>query len=494
MNKKFALIILCMFIFLCACNRHAEKTEQTPMTKAEMLDLSFVLTPDRIEKPLNNLTTAKKVFGPIRIWDTVASYLSRDLIGNVYTFNGIVHSVESDHAVVRFSLKDNIRLLEPKIETIAANVYLPPEELAIILPMQKVTFVGCVDEVTANTENAIRLNMYCAAIVKDCFKHTGKLIEPASDHASNTWKVKLLGIDEPVAVTFVYAMDFYQGKDITFLFKTINGNNVNAWLLDEAGDVVQTTPTTEYDPILHNWPDIMKLQHPNLSQAEIRTMIETQMTLDEVAEKIDTLADLIQYLYQRGYTFGNKDLNLWYGGYEWAANRSARQVFVDNMGNCGGGSHLVNYILRNDFDEQGYFRYAFNVGGHVTNYFKQDGIYYFFDLSMISNHGYTNEWGDVLFSTDNPEEYANSIARNCNAYYSPYDPSYVLLLWMYPHEGDSIPVGINKNARTRMGGSFFNILPKQYENNINILYLDEGMPAPIFIEAPEKHLWPIEAQ
>ena len=97
MNKKFALIILCMFIFLCACNRHAEKTEQTPMTKAEMLDLSFVLTPDRIEKPLNNLTTAKKVFGPIRIWDTVASYLSRDLIGNVYTFNGIVHSVESDH-------------------------------------------------------------------------------------------------------------------------------------------------------------------------------------------------------------------------------------------------------------------------------------------------------------------------------------------------------------------------------------------------------------
>ena len=164
------------------------------------------------------------------------------------------------------------------------------------------------------------------------------------------------------------------------------------------------------------------------------------------------------------------------------------------MGNCGGGSHLVNYILRNDFDEQGYFRFAFNVGGHVINYFVQDGLYYFFDLSSISNYGYTDEFGEVLFVTENPEEYANSIAHDNEAYFSPYDPYYVLMLWMYPQEGDSIPVGINNNSRTRLGVSFFNILPKQSKECIRILYLDKDMSEPLFVEAPEKHLWPEEVQ
>ena len=481
-NISILIILLVLCLFLCACGSSAaapeptnpvvatepSPTEPTMLTQEELVSLSKWMPISLLKQVIEDPPYAET------------------LIGNLYRFDGIVYSVEADYAIVQFSLKDRLSLFEPEIETVAAEIYLSADELASVVLGQKVVFVGRFDDFSSKN-GAKRIVFYNAAIEHDRFENFGEIKELNTGFEPNTWNVQFAGSDiKPI--TFVPTITGPNGNSYYFSYKEIDGRYVDGYFLGPNGALVA------FNPILLNWPDIIAMQYPRLSQSQIQAMIDEDLTLDEVAEAIDTLADLIQYLYQKGYVFGNTDLNLWYGGYEWAANRSARQVFEDNIGNCGGGSHLVNYILRNDFDEQGYFRYAFNVGGHVTNYFKQDGLYYFFDLAMISNHGYINEWGDVLFCVDDPQEYANSIERDRNTYYSPYDKSYVLLLWMYPHEDDAIPVGINSAARTRLGVRFFNVLPKQYEDRIRILYLDEGMADPIFIEAPEKHLWPEEVQ
>lgn len=249
---------------------------------------------------------------------------------------------------------------------------------------------------------------------------------------------------------------------------------------------------SKYSFILNNWPDLIKMAPPRLTQAEIQTMISLNLSLDEVADIIATPADLVQYLYLKGYTGSNGDLQFPYGGYTWSVNRSAKMIFEDNKGNCGGGSNLVNYILRGDFDTQGYVGETGNQGGHIYNYFEQDGMYYFFDLVQIVRYGEYSK-GYQIFSTANPQEFSDFYIERNHQHEPSNSPTYLLLQFMFEYEGNHPPKGVS-HERTPLGFPYANILPKQFQDVTIILYVAPEVNGPVFIDAPGQHLWPKDAQ
>ena len=477
-NKSTLFILLALCLFLCACGSSATapeptvpavSTEPAPaalprLTKEELMSLSKWMPISLLKQATEDPTYAET------------------LIGNPYRFDGIIHSIEADHAVVQFSLKDRLSLFEPEVETVAAEIYLSADELASVVLGQKVVFVGRFDDYTS-TEGTNRIVFYNAAIEHDRFENYGEIKELNTDYEPNTWNVQFAGSDiKPI--TFVPVITGTNGNSYYFSYKEIDGRYVDGYFLGPNGEMAS------YDPVLFDWPDILDMAAPKLTLEEVQTMILENLTLDEVAEKIDTLADLIQYLHQKGFVFGSGDLQFRYGPCIWSVNRSAQVVFEDNVGNCGGGSNLANYILRGDFEEQGYVKHSWNANGHITNYFMQDGLYYFFDLTMITNREYQNLERYEMFVTDDPQKFADDYVGRNHKIYKADSPDYLIFLSMYAREGNHLPFGYG-NIQQGWPRSYY--LPKEHEDIIRILHA-EGHGISTFVDAPEKHLWPEEVQ
>lgn len=259
-------------------------------------------------------------------------------------------------------------------------------------------------------------------------------------------------------------------------------------------DFVETTMATNYDPIIDYYDIPFELGHPRYNVDEIQQMIRDDLTLDEVAAKLSTLADAIQYLHQKGYGAANGDLIVQYSGIRWHVNRSAQTVFADNRGNCGGGSNLLNYLLRNDFDEQGYVQESGNQGGHIYNYFKQDGVYYFIDMIQIVHGGDYAHRNYRVFETTDPQEFSNSYINQNHSYKKNNSPTYLLFQYMYSQEGVSLPIGSNNQCLTTLNIPLMNILPSEIEEDATILYVAEDKYTPAFKDAPDKKLWPAAAR
>ena len=249
------------------------------------------------------------------------------------------------------------------------------------------------------------------------------------------------------------------------------------------------SPLAAYDPFLDRFRIPAKLGPAEYSKEEICQMIDDDLTLDEVAERIHTYPDLVQYLHNKDYTAGDGDLHFFYHSRDNSVNRSAQTVFEENKGNCGGGSNLVNYILRGDYDSQGYVYEAHMCGGHVFNYFVKDGQYYFCDLIQIV----LDNTGNDFINVDNPLKFAQQYVSTNHRYTRPEEDHYLLLLYIYEWEGNHLPI-VSTSTRTAKGYPFCYGIPESIEDTVQILYLEEGYPDPIFVDTPPIDVWPRAAR
>lgn len=250
----------------------------------------------------------------------------------------------------------------------------------------------------------------------------------------------------------------------------------------------------DYDPIIDYYQIPQGLGSPQYSADEIKKMIADDLTLDEVAAKISTVSDLVQYLHQKKYSGDNSgDIDFWWNNRKWGVNRNAQTVFGNNQGNCGGDSNLANYILSGDYDEQGYVQETANMGGHVYNYFKEDGIYYFIDLTLIirSKGTYDNSSYRIYATTD-PNEYSKYYIDKNHKQNNSKEEGYLLLHYMYERNGSHAPVGTSE-VRTVCNGPYV-VLSKEIENVVQFLYIDESVSEPKFVQSPPQSEWPKEAR
>lgn len=291
-------------------------------------------------------------------------------------------------------------------------------------------------------------------------------------------------------------------RKFVFQFRDSQGNahyQTFRYGMPEEIALAHTTDHLEsYDPIIDFYEIPSELGAPQYTLGEIRQMIENGLTLDEVAEKISTVADLVQYLHQKNYGknvhLADGNIHFWSQGQQWSVDRSAENVFHDNAGNCGGCSNLVNYILRGDYEEQGYVQEASNKGGHMYNYFKTNGVFYFFDLMQIASEGSFDNVKYRIFAAEDPQDFSRHYIAGNRELETPDTEHYLLLQYMYPCEGSHLPIGSNANVHSVLNYTLFGVLPREIEASVKLLFVEDGTYAPIFAEAPAKDRWPAEAQ
>ena len=127
------------------------------------------------------------------------------------------------------------------------------------------------------------------------------------------------------------------------------------------------------------WVPANTLGTSDYTNAQIQAMVTD--TPEEKQAKIDTLYEALQ-LYQIGGFYGSDD-NVWIdeNGLQWEHHKPGYHAVRTNHGCCATSANWLHYILDGDYEEVGYYAYYGLNGGHVFNYIKHDGWYYFADLT-----------------------------------------------------------------------------------------------------------------
>ena len=353
-----------------------------------------------------------------------------------------------------------------------------------------------------------------------------------SDNMSDTGIVELLGSKQKETLCYCKKGNYYYG---ILPFNMRSESNIT-WVSDvKGGSYVSTSLTsvinsykknslnlgTAKRTIISTYPATVDL--PVYSKAEIRAMVQENLSLDAAAASISTISDAINYLMARGYTVGKFSWNpgLLYPNSDyfgemnylspeaigeeyinypinWCVTLSAEFTYRYNAGSCGGTSNLMNRLLKDDFNEEGYVEYRTNQGGHVFNYFKRGDVYYFCDFAGTA---FTEDpYSHLVYKTTDPKAFATYYRNMDPAYNDSNSEAYMINLFMTARNGENqLPCGFPEKFKERQlkpsGDVFSNIYPDVLEPGVNmtILFIRDGFtmePRPL---APPE-AWEYEVQ
>lgn len=139
-------------------------------------------------------------------------------------------------------------------------------------------------------------------------------------------------------------------------------------------------------------------------------------------DNIKTVYDAIQYIQAQNFESANDNIRSSENNITWEHHKPGEEAIRTNKGCCATIAALVNYLLKGDYDEVGYIGYSRSDGsGHVFNYIKQDGIYYFMDYTHQINE-VVNKSVVGMESGDLNDYYKGDfIARNLHMAKNPMD-------------------------------------------------------------------------
>ena len=150
------------------------------------------------------------------------------------------------------------------------------------------------------------------------------------------------------------------------------------------------------------WVPARTLGNSDYTNAQIQAMLTDSPEAKQ--EKIDTLYEALQ-LYQIGaFSMSNDNIRIREGIVDWEHHKPGYHAVRTNTGCCATDSNWLRYILDGDYDEIGYLATSQrDGGGHIYNYIKQDGWYYFIDLTH-----YCVEWDVTALESGNMDDYYRS--------------------------------------------------------------------------------------
>lgn len=115
------------------------------------------------------------------------------------------------------------------------------------------------------------------------------------------------------------------------------------------------------------------------------------LTLDEAAAEVNTISDVITYLYAGCFEYLSVDICVDDGAVVWHFNQTAETVNMTKGPGCGGTANLVTKLLWGDYDEVGFVCHTYKEGGgHVYNYVRCGDIYCVFDMTSITAESLTS--------------------------------------------------------------------------------------------------------
>ena len=95
-----------------------------------------------------------------------------------------------------------------------------------------------------------------------------------------------------------------------------------------------------------------------------------------------TLYEALQLFQITNFCTGDDNIRIAEDGIDWEHHKPGYDAVRTNTGCCATDSNWLNYILRGDYEEVGFLAYSQADGsGHILNYIKHEGFYYFIDLT-----------------------------------------------------------------------------------------------------------------
>ncbi len=134
------------------------------------------------------------------------------------------------------------------------------------------------------------------------------------------------------------------------------------------------------------WVPARVLGDSRYTNGEIYAMLSASP--QEKQEAISTVYEALQ-LYQIGGFYSSDDnIRMREDGVNWEHHKPGYDAVRTNTGCCATDSNWLNYLLREDYEEVGFIATSQRDGsGHIYNYLKEDGFYYFIDLTH-----YRTDW------------------------------------------------------------------------------------------------------
>ena len=185
----------------------------------------------------------------------------------------------------------------------------------------------------------------------------------------------------------------------------------------------------------------------------------SRSSLEELADAIRSVPDLLTYMHYAAFTKYDGDLTLELQHITWHYNYAPDVVFRKNAGNCGATAAYVQYLLQGDYDEVGIIGLTYDRnlgGGHVINYIRQGKTYYILDF---------NGW---VSTGHNPSSLRLCSGKDLKAAAQQYKKSTgsVALMVAYQTEWGDAPIGWDNSDTS--------YLISDYAQNVQILV--EGYP------------------
>lgn len=213
-----------------------------------------------------------------------------------------------------------------------------------------------------------------------------------------------------------------------------------------------------------------------LSDYEIRKLADSDAPLDEISERISTLADCLKFLSYKGFSYDEVPMKMEYHqGFAWNYLDDLEVIFGRNYGACGCGSTLINYILTGDYDQQGYVMEVNAIDRHIYNWILADGVYYFVDW-VSQELTYGNSSGYNVYAVRDPQVYS---AYKIKMSKENPEGNEIYLQYLYTRDGSVMPIGIQRQILP-----YARILPSDTRDNVMLLYEDSEMCTLEFRDGP----------
>ncbi len=179
--------------------------------------------------------------------------------------------------------------------------------------------------------------------------------------------------------------------------------------VDYSGDTGRDLETLRYDAAFElevapgvKWVPARTLGDSRYTNAEVYSMLKTSP--EDKQNAVSTLYEALQFYQVGGFYSSDDNVRINENGVNWEHHKPGYDAVRTNTGCCATDSNWLNYILRGDYDEIGYIATSQRDGsGHIYNYLKQEGFYYFIDLTH-----YRTDWVATAVESGDLNDYYSS--------------------------------------------------------------------------------------
>jgi len=192
-----------------------------------------------------------------------------------------------------------------------------------------------------------------------------------------------------------------------------------------------------------------------------------------IQNRVQSIPDLLMYSIAAGFGSIGEAFTPWYGKDpdNWGADWSGEVQLSNGWPNCCGGyANYVSFLLKGDYDEQGWIQHL-GDDKHHFNWIKEGEKYYIFDLSGYDKAGHYNYQSRKIIECDNLQDFFDNKWDGVFA-----DKTLLTQVYYAIEDGDFHPGNFNSKKL---------IYPKDLEGKMGFLYVKEGYKDYITFEDPK---------